>query len=82
MKIIRDGQPRDLDCEARHITEWLLEPLWARRAVSAITSGVWKPEVKVIDPNAIIPDVKGPIRLQADSSKVRFANIWLKPLDD
>ena len=43
---------------------------------------VWKPEVKVIDPNAIIPDVKGPIRLQADSSKVRFANIWLKPLDD
>jgi type 1 glutamine amidotransferase len=43
---------------------------------------VWKPEVNVIDPNAIIPDVKGPIRLQADSSKVRFANIWLKPLDD
>ena len=42
----------------------------------------WKPTVEVIDPNAVIPNVKGPIRLQADSSKVRFANIWVKALED
>jgi hypothetical protein len=41
----------------------------------------WKPTPKSLDDTGGSPVVKGPIRLQSDTSQVRFANIWVQPLD-
>ncbi|MCH8332711.1 DUF1080 domain-containing protein, partial [Candidatus Sumerlaeota bacterium] len=41
----------------------------------------WKPEPATTESSESPPVVTGPIRLQADTSRVRFANIWVRPLD-
>ncbi len=41
----------------------------------------WKPEPAATESSKGPPTVTGPIRLQADTSRVRFANIWVQPLD-
>lgn len=45
----------------------------------------WQPKKKAAKANPAKPKqpwVLGPIRLQADSSQVRFANIWVRPLSE
>ncbi|QDV07214.1 hypothetical protein Poly30_27330 [Planctomycetes bacterium Poly30] len=43
----------------------------------------WTGEENSAQPAAARGDsLRGPIRLQADSSRVRFANVWVKPLAD
>ena len=45
----------------------------------------WQPNKKAASAKNATPKqswVRGPIRLQADSSQVRFANIWVRPLAD
>lgn len=45
----------------------------------------WRPEKKggaKSKAKPAQPWVRGPIRLQADSSEMRFANIWVRPLSD
>ena len=45
----------------------------------------WQPEKQDVQLNQPEPkqsSVRGPIRLQADSSQVRFANIWVRALSD
>lgn len=44
MKIITDDCTFDPECAARHITDWLLEPSFACRAVAMIRSGTWAAE--------------------------------------
>ena len=41
----------------------------------------WKPEPASAEASESPPVVTGPIRLQADTSRVRFANVWVRPLD-
>ena len=42
----------------------------------------WKPDPDAPPPAAPGDVLEGPIRLQADSSEVRFANVWLRPLGE
>ena len=44
----------------------------------------WAPQAAPIgeEPASDVEVVKAPIRLQADCSAVRFANVWVAPLDD
>ena len=44
----------------------------------------WAPQAAPIgeEPEPEVEVVKAPIRLQADCSAVRFANVWVAPLDD
>lgn len=41
MKAIMDESKFDPECAARHITDWMLEPMFARRAIAMVRDGTW-----------------------------------------
>lgn len=48
MKVIMDESKFDPECAARHITDWMLEPMFARRAIAMVRDGTWRPEPLVV----------------------------------
>jgi type 1 glutamine amidotransferase len=41
----------------------------------------WTPDLDASDDGDASSVVKGPIRLQSDTSRVRFANVWVQPIE-
>ncbi|MFT5734413.1 MAG: glucose/arabinose dehydrogenase/cytochrome c553 [Planctomycetota bacterium] len=77
------GEVSDVRFFAKGLTPTEARALSSGTVPKRTASFAWTREEESAGPVVARGDsLRGPIRLQADSSRVRFANVWVKPLAD